>query len=209
MAERSTSGGDGDHDAHGGGYRGELDAAHARIAALEGELAAERAAQALPEVVRARVAELEAARAVAVSTLAAYDARTPLVLATSAVVGLLGTGGFVASIAMLGDSGHPVNAGLLGLALTLFLVGVVAAIRRAVRWAVVGDVTRAQQRIDAVHAAGGGPRVRVDPTVVAAGRAAPTSPVSPTSRAANDAREALDEDILSSNEPAKRGRGAE
>jgi len=104
------------------GYRDDTLAAQARIAELEAEVAALRSQLAQSPATQGRIAELHQRREDAVFALAATRrAAKKLVTIAAAVVGVASLM-FVAAIASLGESGHPMNAAVLSLCVGLPIV---------------------------------------------------------------------------------------
>jgi len=108
------------------GYRDDLDAAAARIAQLEAEVAELRRRLARSPAAQERIAALRARRDVAVEALRSAEWRAKRNVGLAVVFALGGVLAFVLSIASLGSSGHPVNAAILGFSLSVPLVAFTA-----------------------------------------------------------------------------------
>ena len=132
------------------GYRDDIEAAQARIAQLEAEVADLRRELAREPATKARLVELRAHRADAVAELARVEQSARSWRSVAMALGLVGAIGFVGTIASLGHEGHPINAAALSLLVVASMVLVVDWIggsRRRERARAVEEVDRAIAKV--------------------------------------------------------------
>lgn len=141
------------------GYRDELEAARARIDLLETEVAELRGQLQQTPAVQARLAELQRKQSVARDALRAAQKDTRSRLRAVLLLGGGATLVFVAAIASMGSSGHPLNALVFSLLTVAPLAVLVALIGRSQRRAREAEVEALDRAIALLLA--DGPRVAV------------------------------------------------
>jgi hypothetical protein len=129
------------------GYRDDLDAAQARIARLEAEVADLHAQLEQTPAQQARVAELRQRRADAIEAVRRTEAATRRALTIAGALGLAGGLVFVGIIASMGSSGHPLAAAALSVCVIAPVLAIMAFIGDARRNARAKDVTELDRRI--------------------------------------------------------------
>ncbi len=129
-------------------YRGDLEAALARVAQLEAENAGLRRQLQQTPAAQARLSDLLRRRSAALLELGRVERSARTALVVTGILALVAGLVFVLAIASMGAEGHPLNAAIFSVALATPLLATVAAIGAARRQGRAMDLAAVDHEIN-------------------------------------------------------------